>query len=87
MKTFIFTVSEKNARYGVNYNMKVYRIKNNKPVFIGETSYNSGSYRGHEDEALNVIIKAKELPKKCQTRSGYVNFDELNKSFTLNQLG
>lgn len=82
MKTFIYSTKFKNSKYGSNVILRVYRIKNNLPIFLGEAFYNTGSYRGHEHEALDLIIQKKELPKNCQ-KGKYVNYNKLDKVYKL----
>ncbi len=65
MKTFIFSTHEKNARYGsLKVTAQVYRIKNNKPVYIGSTQWNTASFKGENSEVMNFLTREKEIPKK-----------------------
>ena len=75
MKSFFFITTATNARYGQNITNKVYQIKKNVPVFVGIAKYNTGSYRGDDHEAMQVIIDLGLLPKNCMSRpkSGYIN--------------
>ena len=86
MKSFFFTTEYKSARYGSNVTLKVYRVKNNTPYLVGEKHYTTGSYKGHDHEAVELLVEQKELPKKCTIRGGYINYDELDKSFKLIEL-
>lgn len=88
MKTFIFTKEYKKSTYGSKVTTKVWQIKNNKPVYVGETNYNTQSYRGHDHEAMQVIIGAKLLPLNCMDRPkyGYINRDKQNVVFQLIEL-
>lgn len=85
MKSFIYKTTFKNASYGQKVTNTVYQIKRGRPVLIGETTYNTGSYRGHDHEAMQLIIDNKLLPANCMDRPsrGYINFDKLNKVFQL----
>lgn len=85
MKTFIYTLEFKKSSYGSNVINTVYRIKNNKPVLVGEKRYNTGSYKGHDHEALNLIVSEKQLPKTA-LKGGYINFEKLGKEFELIEL-
>lgn len=78
MKTFIYITTFKNASYGQNVTNKVYQIKNNIPILLGERRYNTGSFRGHEHEAMQVIIDSKALPKKFMDhpKHGYIDRDK-----------
>jgi hypothetical protein len=67
MKTFIFTVEKKsiNRLYGGCKEIaRIYRIKNNKPVYVGQTSWNTASYRGAKSEVFNKLIDIGQIPKK-----------------------
>lgn len=86
MKTFAFTTTiSKNAKYGQNVTCNIYRIKNNKPIILGQVFYNTGMYKGHDQEALSFLVKNKHLPKKCSEngQGNYINYNELDKSFRL----
>lgn len=85
MKTFLFTTEFKNASYGQNVINRVYQVKNNTPIYIGDARYNTGSHRGHEHEAMQVIIDKKLLPKNCMDRPkhGYIVREKQNKVFRL----
>ncbi len=74
MKTFMYTLEFKKSSYGQNVTNKVYQIKNNIPILVGKGHYNTGSYRGHDHEAMQVIIDAKLLPSNCMDRpkQGYI---------------
>lgn len=86
MKSFIYKTTFKNASYGQSVTNTVYQIKRGKPVFIGENKYNTGSYRGHDHEAMSVIMNSKLLPKNCVSRGGYINYDKSNKVFQLHSI-
>ena len=68
--------------------LPIYQIKNNVPVFVGDTKYNTQSYRGHDHEAMQVIIDTGLLPKNCMDRPkhGYINRDKAGKVFKLIEL-
>ena len=86
MKTFIFTVNYKPTRYSRDVTLAVYRVKRNKPQEIGYVKFQSQSCRGEKSEALNWLVQNKHLPKKCARDGGYVNYEELGKSFELYEL-
>ena len=73
MKHYIFTAKESKASYCVNVTLNVYRLKNNKPSFIGSTKFNSGATKGNESEAFKVLMENKEISKKLfdSTRGYY----------------
>lgn len=74
MKTFIYNTVSKPAKYGSNVIVSIYRLHKNKPIFLGETFYNTGSFRGIEGEINNWLISNKHLPNTYQERGGYVNY-------------
>lgn len=88
MKTFFYTLEFKTGKYSTKVVNKVYQVKNNVPVFIGETSYVTASFRGHDHEAMQVIINNKKLPLNCMDRPkyGYINREKQNKVFRLIEL-
>lgn len=88
MKHFFYITEYKTARYGSNITNTVYQIKQGRPVRIGEAKYNTGSYRGHEHEAVQVLVDAKVLPNNVMSKpsSGYLDFDKLNKVYTLDAI-
>lgn len=75
MKHYIFTSKESKSSYCVDITVKVYRIKNNKPEFIGSTKFNSGATKGNESEAFKVLVENKEISKKLfDSTRGYYNW-------------
>lgn len=75
MKTFIYKTEHKNAKYGSNVTISIYQLKRNKPVFLGEVFYNTGSYMGTKHEVNKFLVTNKHLPKSYSRRSGYINYD------------
>ena len=59
MITFIYKVIQESNKRGYNREVQVYRIKNNKPIFIGyNDKIDTRSYKG--DRAIaNLIISKK----------------------------
>lgn len=86
MKTFIFKLEFKAAKYGKTVTNTVYRIKNNQPELVGETEYSTGSMRGHNHEAMRLIVSKGELPRTALTDSGYLNYKQADKMFKLIEL-
>lgn len=92
MKTFIFTVEKKsiNRLYGGRKEIaRIYRIKNNKPVYVGQTSWNAASYRGAVSEVFNKLIDIGQIPKKyynssvCEWRSAGYYAGEVTKKYDI----
>lgn len=67
MKTFFYTIEIKNRKV----TNTVFQVKNNIPVLIGTRHYNIGYYRGHDHEAMQVIIDNKKLPKNVMDSPKY----------------
>lgn len=85
MKTFIYKNTYKKVSYGVDVTQRVYRMKNNKPIFLGEHTYNTGSMRGHEHECLAWLYKNKHVPKSYTdgSRTVYCNYEKRGKEFQI----
>lgn len=72
METFIYATHKRNARFGWNVTVTVYRVKRNKPVLVGTGEYNTGSTKGDISEAYAVIVKNGLLSKRqYKAASGY----------------
>lgn len=75
MKQFIFKVENttKNpSRYGGRKQKAiVYRVKNNKPEYLGETrTWSTASYRGAIGEVNEWLVENKHIPKSWSTHDG-----------------
>ena len=56
MKTYIYKAIDSSVERGYNRTIEVYRVKNNKPEFVGYTAkINTASYRGDYAEACSII--------------------------------
>lgn len=56
MKTYIYTVKHSSPLKDCNRTVTVYRIKNNKPVFVGSNAkINIGFYKGDYAAACELI--------------------------------
>lgn len=56
MKTYIFTQVNTSPKRGYNRTVKVWRIKNNRPAFVGyDDEINTASYRGDRAIANQII--------------------------------
>lgn len=56
MKTYIFTQVNTSQKRGYNRTVKVWRMKNNKPIFVGyDDEINTASYRGDRAIANQII--------------------------------
>ena len=83
MKTFIYTKSSKPASYCRICTIQVYRVKNNRPIYIGEGIFNSGSTKGEESEAYRVIVDAKQLSRRAYKNAGGYYRDSSDKNFQI----
>jgi hypothetical protein len=72
MKTFIWTVSNKQkTKFGYSFDVKVYRVVNNVPKYIGsKLDIRSGSMKGEQSEALSVLMTEKILPPSYEEKTG-----------------
>lgn len=86
MKTFIYTKTEKSASYGTKVTLSIYHVKNNVPKFIGDAHYNTGSYRGEDHEAANVLLKYKMINRNSLNQGGYINRDIFDAQYRLIRL-
>ena len=56
MKTYIFVAEKISSKRGCNRTVKVWRIKNNQPIFVGyDEDINTASYRGDRAIANQII--------------------------------
>lgn len=56
MKTYIFAVEKQSSKRGYNRTVKVWRIKNNQPIFVGyDEEIDTASYRGDRAIANQII--------------------------------
>jgi len=66
-KTYIYNISNRkvNKTYGgVKETAKIYRLKNNKPIYIGEKTWNTSSYKGEDSEVYTELKNKKEVSEK-----------------------
>ena len=76
MKRFVVIHKFRNASYGQNVTQKIYSIKRNKLILLGENHFNTGSMRGEDHEAAVWLVRNKHIPKTWITPgTGYINFD------------
>ncbi len=58
MITFIYTVEHASDKRGYNRTVNVWRIKNNKPLFVGyDDKINTAAYKGDRAIASHIISK------------------------------
>lgn len=69
MKTFIYKELRHHNRTRDNRELKIYRMKNNFPVYVGTVYYSTGSTRGAVHEAFNYLMEAGYIPKKYYNSS------------------
>lgn len=64
MKTYIYRIIKKKLSFGDDYNLNhisVYRVKNNKPIFLGNQQLN---YMSGFQVACDLIAEAENWGKK-----------------------
>lgn len=64
MRTYIFTTEYKKTSIYRNILCKIYRIKNNKPIYVGKANFNTGSCKQAISEVFCKLIELKEIPNK-----------------------
>lgn len=57
MKTYIYMRDRSDER-GFNVNIRVYRIINNVPIFVGNADWNTASWPGERGAVVRIISKA-----------------------------
>ena len=58
MKTYIYKVTPSSPIRGYNRTIEVYRVKNNKPIYLGEDDHiNTASYKGDRATALQAVAE------------------------------
>jgi len=58
MKTYIYKVITSSTKRGYNRTIEVYRVKNNKPVYLSSNEHiNTASYKGDLPTAKQLIAK------------------------------
>jgi hypothetical protein len=62
MKTYIYKNVPSNIQ-GFDRRVSVYRIKNNRPVWLGCDDFQTRSWAGASSEAQNIATQAEKLPK------------------------
>lgn len=64
MTTFIYKETAYHNRTRNNRELTIYRVKNNKPEYIGIKKFSTGSTRGAQHEAFNYLMDNGYIPKK-----------------------
>jgi len=57
MKTYIFNTLDSSTQRGCNVTVQVYRVKGNKPSFIGCSHHHTATWFGAQAQACQVIAK------------------------------
>lgn len=63
MKTFIFTEERFPNRMRNNRRLRIYRVVNNQPKYLGFTDYSTGSTMGAKSEAFHWLMDNGYIPK------------------------
>lgn len=89
MTTFVYKeTTYHNAKY-FNRELKIYRIKNNKPEYIGLIKFSTSSTRGAQHEAFNYLMDNGYIPKKfyksseCAWRDAGYFYGEVTKHYNI----
>ena len=69
MKTFIYKETAYRNRIRNNRELTIYRIKDNKPIYVGSVEFSTGSTRGAKHEAFNYLMDNGYIPKKYYNSS------------------
>ena len=69
MLSYIYIESGSNVR-GQNVNIRVYRIKNNKPTMIGREDYNTAGWPGAHGAAFEIIAQNEGFKTQRQSYGG-----------------
>lgn len=64
MKTFVYTEERRPNRVRNNRVLRIYRIINNAPKFLGSLEYTTGSTPGSDSEVFQWLINNGYVPKK-----------------------
>jgi len=56
MKTYIY-IQDGSDKSGYNANVRVYRVKNNMPKFIGDSDWQTASWPGARGAAVRTITE------------------------------
>ena len=86
MKTFIYTdkVTSVSRTYGgSNHLCKIYKVVNNRPEYLGETTYCTRATMGAISEVNVFLLNNKHIPKtwsmSSNTKSNYYSTYQQNK--------
>ena len=90
MKTYFYTTEEKHDKTKVQRDVKmsIFECRNNKPVLIASTSFNTGSCKGYQNEAMAALKSIGEIPENidfndedlnAEYKKGYYNMGMKNK--------
>ena len=89
MKIFIYKEIAHHKRTRNNRELTIYRIKENKPLYVGSVEFSTGSTRGAKHEAFNYLMDNGYIPKKYYNSSkcdfmgpGYF-FGEVEKHYNI----
>lgn len=69
MKTFIYKETKHHNRTKNNRECTIYKIKNNRPQYVGTVEYSTASTKGAEAEVFQYLMENGYIPKKYYTSS------------------
>ena len=82
MKHFIYTVERRtrDRKTGHNLFFRVHQIVKNKPEWVGETSANTGAYKGDKSTVNDLLVEKGLVPP---SKDGYF---KTNNKYELHEL-
>ena len=92
MKYFIFTETAHHNRTKNNRECTIYRVKDNKPKYIGTLYYSTGSTRGDVHEVFNYLMENGYIPKKyynssvCDWQGAGYFFVDVTKNYSITKI-
>ena len=78
MKTYFYTTEEKHDKTKVQRDVKmsIFKCHNNKPILVATTSFNTGSCKGYQNEAMAALKDVREIPENINFKD-----DDLNEEY------
>ena len=78
LRRFYFSTESRRASYGTNVTATVYEQTDTGMKELGQTKWNTGSFKGEESTVLD-FLKNKEIVPKGMFPSGYYSWSEAEK--------
>ena len=84
LKTFIYVKESKPTIYSNRLTFKVYRVKKNLPIYIGEVTASGGAYKGDDSTVMCYLSSKGCIGKK---HNGYYSPKPETDGFQIYQVG